>query len=106
MKTIENISTGEVFEGEELEFFVDDDTSIGEVYLDGDLIFQSLETMNDNQLERAFEKEFKVTSEAEDIFHDFNIYKLVYIINLIGKKIIRYNLSRHSHMLQMLQHLA
>jgi hypothetical protein len=61
-----------VFEGEELEFFVDDDTSIGEVYLDGDLIFQSLETMNDNQLERAFEKEFKVTSEAEDIFHDFN----------------------------------
>ena len=72
MKTIENISTGEVFEVEELEFFVDDDTSIGEVYLDGDLIFQSLETMNDNQLERAFEKEFKVTSEAEDIFHDFN----------------------------------
>ena len=72
MKTIENISTGEVFEGEELEFFVDDDTSIGEVYFDGDLIFQSLETMNDNQLERAFEKEFKVTSEAEDIFHDFN----------------------------------
>ena len=61
-----------MFEGEELEFFVDDDTSIGEVYLDGDLIFQSLETMNDNQLERAFEKEFKVTSEAEDIFHDFN----------------------------------
>ena len=59
MKTIENISTGEVFEGEELEFFVDDDTSIGEVYLDGDLIYQSLETMNDNQLERAFEKEFK-----------------------------------------------
>ena len=74
MKTIENISTGEVFEGEELEFFVDDDTSIGEVYLDGDLIFQSLETMNDNQLERAFEKEFKVTSEAEDIFYDFNNY--------------------------------
>ena len=72
MKTIENISTGEVFEGEELEFFVDDDTSIGEVYLDGDLIYQSLETMNDNQLERAFEKEFKVTSEAEDIFYDFN----------------------------------
>ena len=72
MITLENISTGEVFEGEELEFFVDDDTSIGEVYLDGDLIYQSLETMNDNQLERAFEKEFKVTSEAEDIFHDFN----------------------------------
>ena len=72
MKTIENISTGEVFEGEELEFFVDDDTSIGEVYLDGDLIFQSLETMNDDQLEHAFQKEFRVTSEAEDIFSDFS----------------------------------
>ena len=72
MITIENISTGDVYEGEELEFFVDDDTSIGEVYLDGDLIFQSLETMNDNQLEHAFRQEFKVLNEAEDIFLDFN----------------------------------
>ena len=48
MKTIENIASGEVFEGEELEFFVDDDTAIGEVYLDGDLIFQSLETIDFN----------------------------------------------------------
>ena len=72
MKTIENISSGEVYEGEELEFFVDDDTSIGEVYLDGDLIFQSLETMNDSQLEHAFRQEFKVLNEAEDIFLDFN----------------------------------
>ena len=72
MKTIENISTGEVYEGEELEFFVDDDTSIGEVYLDGDLIFQSLETMNDDQLEHAFRQEFKVLNEAQDIFLNFN----------------------------------
>jgi hypothetical protein len=72
MKTIENISTGDVYEGEELEFFVDDDTSIGEVYLDGELIFQSLETLNDDQLEHAFRKEFKVLNEAEDIFLNFN----------------------------------
>ena len=72
MKTIENISTGEVFEGEELEFFVDDDTSIGEVYLDGDLIFQSLETMNDDQLEHAFRKEYRIISEPKDIFSNFN----------------------------------
>ena len=72
MKTIENISSGGVYEGEELEFFVDDDTSIGEVYLDGDLIFQSLETMNDDQLERAFRQEFKVVAEASDIFLNFN----------------------------------
>jgi len=72
MKTIENISSGEVYEGEELEFFVDDDTSIGEVYLDGDLIFQSLDVMNDNQLEHAFRQEYKLLNEAEDIFLNFN----------------------------------
>tara|TARA_Y100000592_G_C5287896_1_gene229419 strand:+ start:18 stop:239 length:222 start_codon:yes stop_codon:yes gene_type:complete len=72
MKTIENISSGEVFEGEELEFFVDDETSIGEVYLDGDLIYQSLETMDDDQLEHAFRKEFRIVVEPEDIFPNFN----------------------------------
>ncbi len=40
MITLENISSGEVFEGKDIEYFVDDDTQIGEVYLDGDLIFQ------------------------------------------------------------------
>jgi hypothetical protein len=72
MKTIENILSGEIFEGEELEYFVDDDTLIGEVYLDGDLIFQSLETMDDNQLEHAFHKEFKIIVQDEDIFSNFN----------------------------------
>ena len=74
MIILENISTGEVFNGSEIEDFVDDDTQIGEVYLDGDLIFQSLETMNDDQLEHAFKKEFNVTSEAENIFDNFNEY--------------------------------
>ena len=72
MITIESISTGDVYEGDELEYFVDDDTSIGEVYLDGDLIFQSLETLDDDQLERAFRQEYKVMKEADDIFSDFN----------------------------------
>ena len=71
MKTIENISSGEVYEGEELEFFVDDDTYIGEVYLDGELIYQSLDVMNDNQLEHAFRQEYKLLKEADDIFSDF-----------------------------------
>ena len=66
MITLENISTGEVFNGDEIEYFVDDDTLIGEVYLDGDLIFQSLEVMNDDQLEHALNKEFKVTKETSD----------------------------------------
>ena len=66
MITLENISTGEVFNGDEIEYFIDDDTQIGEVYLDGDLIFQSLEVMNDNQLEHALNKEFKITKETSD----------------------------------------
>ena len=68
MITLENISTGEVFNGNEIEYFIDDDTQIGEVYLDGDLIFQSLEVMNDNQLEHALYKEFKVSKETLDKF--------------------------------------
>ena len=66
MITLENISSGEVFEGKDIEYFVDDDTQIGEVYLDGDLVFQSLEVMNDNQLEHALNKEFRVTKETSD----------------------------------------
>ena len=72
MITLENISTGEVFNGEELEFFIDDDTLIGEVFLDGDLIFQSLDVLDDEQLEHALKIEYKLNEEEKDIFSDFN----------------------------------
>jgi len=72
MITLENISTGEIFDGEELEYFVDDETLIGEVYLDGDLIFQSLDVRDDEQLEHALKIEFKLIEEEEDIFSEFN----------------------------------
>ena len=72
MITLENISTGEVFNGEELEFFVDDDTLIGEVFLDGDLIFQSLDVLDDEQLEHALKIEYKLIQEEKDIFSNFN----------------------------------
>ena len=72
MITLENISTGEVFNGEEIEYFVDDDTLIGEVYLDGDLVFQSLDVMNDEQLEHALNKEFKVIKESLDTLRNFS----------------------------------
>ena len=39
MIEITNIQDNQEFFGEELEFFIDDETNIGEVYLDGDLIF-------------------------------------------------------------------
>ena len=70
MIILENISTGEVLNGEEIEFFIADDTQIGEVYLDGDLIFQSLDVLNDSQLERALYTEFKVITEVDNILSD------------------------------------
>ena len=42
MINVENIETGAVHDGDEIEYFLDDDTMIGEVYLDGNLIFQSI----------------------------------------------------------------
>jgi len=72
MITLENIETGDVTKGEELEYFVDDDTLIGEVYLDGDLIFQALDVMNDDQLEHAMKLDYTLTEIEVDIFYDFN----------------------------------
>ena len=72
MITLENISTGDVIKGEELEFFVDDDTSIGEVYIDGDLVFQALDVLNDSQLEHALHLEYKQIEDIEDILSEFN----------------------------------
>jgi len=72
MITLENISTGEVFNGDEIEYFIDDDTHIGEVYLDGDLVFQSLDVINDDQLEHALNKEFKVIKESLDTLRNFS----------------------------------
>jgi len=67
MIILENISTAEVIQGEEIELFIDDDTQIGEVYLDGDLVFQHLESMNEDHLERALYTEFKVLPEVVEI---------------------------------------
>ena len=72
MITLENISTGEVIKGEELEFFIDDDTSIGEVYVDGDLVFQALDVLNDRQLEHALHLEYKLVEDLEGILSEFN----------------------------------
>jgi hypothetical protein len=70
MIILENISTAEVIQGEELELFIDDDTQIGEVYLDGDLVFQHLEALNEGHLERALYTEFRVLSDVGDMHSD------------------------------------
>ena len=72
MITLENISSGNVHEGNEIEYFVDDDNLIGEVYLDGDLIFQALDVMSDRQLEHALRLEFKYSDLTPEIYNEFN----------------------------------
>jgi|TARA_R100001163_G_C4907378_1_gene93238 hypothetical protein len=57
MITIENIQDGTYLEGHELEYFVDDDTLIGEVYLDGNLIYQGLDVVSEDQLKLNFKKD-------------------------------------------------
>ena len=71
MIILENISTGEVVKGLDVEYFIDDDNGIGEVYLDGDLIFQCLESLNETQLEHSLNMEYKVLTEADDVNSDF-----------------------------------
>jgi len=73
MITLENIMTGDTFIGEELEFFVDDETLIGEVYLDGDLIFQADDISDEDLLEIEFHKEFHVRTD-EDFISDEDDY--------------------------------
>jgi hypothetical protein len=65
MIDLENIQTNESFSGEELEYFVDDDSLIGEVYLDGNLIFQSLDVLDEEQLEAEFYKAFLVNQDED-----------------------------------------
>ena len=74
MVKLENISTGEFFIGEDLEFFVDDDTLIGEVYLDGDLIYQSMDTVDEDQLEIEFSKEYIIEENFDNEEEDEDPY--------------------------------
>jgi len=60
MITIENIQEGTYLEGSELEYFVDDDTQIGEVYLDGNLIYQGLDVVSEDQLKLNFAREYVI----------------------------------------------
>ncbi len=74
MQKLENLNTGQLLIGDELEFFVDDETLIGEVYLDGDLIFQAFDTVDEDQLELEFYKEYIINEddiETEDDPYDY-----------------------------------
>jgi len=68
MITVHNLMTSEMFRGDALEFFIDEDTAIGEVYLDGDLIYQCIDKdlQDEDDLEIEFNRIFEVTEFEEE----------------------------------------
>ena len=70
MITIENIESGAVFEGIDIEYFLDDEAMIGEIYLDGNLIYQSPDATSEKELELEFRKEY-VINESIKLTEDF-----------------------------------
>ena len=53
--------SGTEFHGEELEYFIDDTNDIGEVYLDGNLLYQSTSIYHENDLIKKFHESFSIT---------------------------------------------
>ncbi len=70
MKIFEDQNTSEKFDGEELEFFIDDITYIGEVYLDGNLIFQSPDAIDEESLEAEFYNNFTVIKDEDESLYE------------------------------------
>ena len=60
MLSLENISTGELCLGSELEYFIDEENMTGDVYLDGDLIFQAMDVITEEALQLQLQKEFVI----------------------------------------------
>ena len=58
--------TGEVFTGQELEYFVDDEVMIGEVYIDGELVFQCIDVTNEEHLEIEFMNTFQYSHDSDE----------------------------------------
>tara|TARA_R110000824_G_scaffold5206_5_gene24177 strand:+ start:5105 stop:5656 length:552 start_codon:yes stop_codon:yes gene_type:complete len=52
--------------GEDLEFMIDEESGVGEVYLDGDLVFQDDDSDTEELLLQTFVREYELTTEDED----------------------------------------
>ena len=55
--------SGTEFHGNEIEYFIDDTNDIGEVYLDGNLLYQSTSIYHENDLTKKFHESFSVTKQ-------------------------------------------
>ena len=64
--TIRDKHNDVTYYGQDLEFMIDEETGIGEVYLDGDLIFQDDDSITEDLLLKEFVKSYDLTTEDED----------------------------------------
>ncbi len=66
MIQIINERSGEQYHGEEIEYFIDDKNDIGEVYLDGNLLFQSTSIYSEDDLTKKFKESFSLNKEESN----------------------------------------
>jgi len=64
---VRGIRDGIEYEGFELEYILDEDMDLGEVYLDEKLIFQSDEVYTEKQLQQDFKTQFRVEDLPDDL---------------------------------------
>tara|TARA_R110000851_G_scaffold32152_1_gene86481 strand:+ start:2367 stop:2888 length:522 start_codon:yes stop_codon:yes gene_type:complete len=57
------------YTGRDLELVIDEDTDVGEVYLDGNLIFQSDDIFEEEPLKAAFKRSFEVIHAVPENEH-------------------------------------
>jgi hypothetical protein len=63
---VQNIKTGLEYNGNELEYIIDESIDLGEVYLDENLIYQSDDMFTESQLEQDFKIHFYIKDTEED----------------------------------------
>ena len=74
MITVINLVTNDEYYGDDIEYFIDEDTQIGEVYLDGDLIYQFVDgpIVDVSELELEFSRTFEIREDEDSLDDDFS----------------------------------
>jgi len=65
---VRSLLEGVEFEGFELTYIIDDELDIGEVYLDGTLLYQSDDVISERQLDEKFKHDFVVEDLDDSMF--------------------------------------
>ena len=74
MITVINLVTNDEYYGDDIEYYIDEDTQIVEVYLDGDLIYQFVDgpIVDESELELQFSRTFEIREDDDSCNDDFS----------------------------------